>query len=466
MALVPLLFAGCGIPALTTKTAKRKLPPSYTVSSDTANIASINWREFFSDPFLIALIDTALQHNQELNIVMEEITIARSEVRTRKGEYLPFVTIGAGAGLEKAGRYTRTGAVDENVEMEPGVSIPEPLTDLVLSANVSWEADIWRKLRNARKAAMYRYLSSTEGRNFMVTRLVSEIAASYYELLALDRQLDILKQNIEIQQEALQIVKLQKEAARVTELAVRKFEAEVLKNQSSQYYIRQQITEVENRINFLLGRFPQPVQRNMQQFDTVSVDSFSTGIPSQLLLNRPDILQAELELQAGNLDVRVARANFYPSLRITAGAGYQAFNAAYLFQSPESILFSMAGELVTPLLNRNALKAQYYAAHARQAQTVHKYERTILNAYIEVSNQLARITNLDQSYDLKAQQVEALTEAIGISNSLFRSARADYMEVLMTQRDALESRFDLVEIRMQQLQARIDIYRSLGGGWK
>jgi outer membrane protein TolC len=194
-------------------------------------------------------------------------------------------------------------------------------------------------------------------------------------------------------------------------------------------------------------------------------DTIHAGIPSQLLQNRTDIRQAELELAAARLDIKVAKANFYPSLRITAGAGYQAFNPQFLMNTPQSMLYSLAGDLMAPLVNRNAIKAYYYSATSRQIQAVYNYERTILNAYIEVANQLSNIRNLERSYDLKARQVQALTQSIDISTRLFRSARADYMEVLLTQRDALESKFDLVETKMQQMNARVNIYQALGGGW-
>ncbi|MGZ3932458.1 MAG: TolC family protein, partial [Bacteroidia bacterium] len=339
------------------------------------------------------------------------------------------------------------------------------LGDFLLGLNVSWEVDIWKKLRNSRKVAILRYLSTTEGKNFTVTRLVAEIANSYYELMALDNQLDILKKNIAIYQNSLEIVKLEKQSARVTELAVRRFEAEVLKNQSRQFYIMQQITVTENRINFLVGRFPQPITRNSQNFTNLVPDTIHSGIPSQLLQNRPDIRQAEQELAASKLDVKVAKAEFYPMLTITAGAGYQAFNPAYLLQTPQSLLYALAGQLVAPLVNRNAIKANYYSANSRQIQAVYNYERTVLNAYIEVANQLSNISNLKKSYDLKAKQVLTLTQSIDISTVLFKSARADYMEVLLTQRDALESKFELIETKKQQMNAMVNIYQALGGGW-
>ncbi|WP_057937363.1 TolC family protein [Algoriphagus resistens] len=463
-----LAVSGCKTPELIQKDVNDAVPEHYANSDqDTTNTASeVVWQDYFSDPYLKALIDTALSNNQELNITLQEIQIAQNEVRVRKGEILPSVSVGAGAGVDKVGRYTSQGANDANTDIKPGEEMPDPLQDYMLGAYATWEVDIWHKLRNAKKSAMTRYLASVEGKNFMVTNLVSEIAKSYYELMALDNQLAIVKQNIEIQNNALEIVKYQKNAARVTELAVRRFQAQVLNTKSLQYGIQQEIVETENRINFLVGRFPQKVERNPNAFGALAPEAIQAGIPSQLLANRPDIRQAELELAASKIDIKVAKADFYPSLEITAGVGFNAFNPSYLFTSPQSLIYSLAGELVAPLINRNAIKANYMTANAKQIQAIYNYEKTILNAYVEVANQLSAIQNLEQSYTLKSQEVEALTQSIAISNELFNSARADYMEVLLTQRDALESKFELIETKMKQMNAKVNIYQALGGGWK
>jgi len=459
------IFA-CKTPNLVQKTVNKTVPQTYANSADTAKKELITWKEYFTDLYLIDLIDSALVKNQELNIILQEIAISHNEVRVRKGEYLPFINLQAGADLEKVGRYTSQGANDANTDIKRGRKMPDPLSNLMLAANAQWEIDIWHKLRNAKAAAVDRYLASIEGKNFMVTNLIAEIANAYYELLALDNQREILKQNIEIQSNALEIVRLQKQAAKVTELAVRRFEAEVLSTRSLQFEIDQQIIETENWINFLIGRFPAPVPRDPNSFNDLTTESLIAGIPAQLLENRPDIKQAELELTAADLDVKSAKANFYPSLDISAAIGLEAFKPEFLVRTPESMLYALAGDLVGPLINRNAIKAAYYSANAKQLQAIYSYEKTVLSAYIEVVNQQSMLLNLKQSYDLKLQEVEALKASITISNDLFSSARADYMEVLLTQRDALEARFELVETKMKQMHAKVDIYQALGGGWK
>ena len=207
------------------------------------------------------------------------------------------------------------------------------------------------------------------------------------------------------------------------------------------------------------------VERSSQELLTMVPKAIEAGIPAQLLENRTDVKQAELALEASKLNVKVAKARFYPSLGISAGVGFGAFNPKYLLDTPESLLYSIAGELTAPLINRNEIKASYTSASAKQLQAVYDYEKTVLNAYIEVANQLAKVDNLSKSFDLKSQEVEALNRSVNISGQLFSSARADYMEVLMTQRDALESNFELVETKMDQMNAYVHMYQALGGGW-
>lgn len=464
---IVIAFTGCRTPSVIQRSESKEVPDSFVsngAGQDTINSAKIKWKDYFKDPKLVALIETALANNQELNITMQEIEISRNEIRARKGEYLPFVGLKGSAGVDKVSRFTNIGAMEANTEIKLGKEMPEPLQDYSLGAYATWELDIWNKLHNAKKAAVSRYLSSVEGKNFMTTNLIAEIADSYYELMALDNQLAIVEQNSSIQENAFKIVKLQKESARANELAVKRFEAQLLNTQSLQYSIRQKITETENRINFLVGRFPQSVDRSATAFVELMPNDIHTGIPSQLLENRPDVKQAEFELAAAKLDVKSAKARFYPSLGISAGVGYRAFNPSYVFK-PESLLYSLAGDLTAPLINRNAIKAAYYNANAKQLQAVYNYERTILNAYIEVANQVAKIDNMQKNFALKSKQVEALNQSVIISNDLFISTRADYMEVLMTQRDALESKFDLIESKMAQMNAMVNIYRALGGGW-
>jgi NodT family efflux transporter outer membrane factor (OMF) lipoprotein len=460
------MYASCKTPVSIQKSDTKPMPQSYYDSKDSINSSEIKWKDFFTDKNLTALIDTALKNNLDVLTTLQDIEIAKNNVLFKKGLLFPNVSVGVSSGLEKVGRYTSQGAGDRSAEITPGRTVPENLNDYYLGLQSSWEIDIWAKLRNAKKAAFSKYLRSVEGKNFVITNLVAEVANSYYELLALDNQLEIIRETIKIQKDGLEIVKVQKDASVVTELAVKQFEAQVLNSQSMEFDILQQITENENKINFLLGRFPQPITRDKASFKDQLPMLIKAGIPSQLLKNRPDIKQAEFELFAAKCDVKIARAEFYPSLNIRGGLGYNAFKTAYMFTSPESFIYSIAGELVAPLINRSAIKAEFNTAKAYQLEALYDYQKTILNGFVEVTNEMSNISNLEKAYTVKSQEVEVLTKSIDISNDLFKSARANYLEVLMTQREALQSKLELVETKKQQFNSVTNMYKALGGGWK
>ena len=466
MTIICILYTSCKTLTTVPETSMKSMPSSYGTVNDSINSAHVKWRDFFSDKNLITLIDTAIKNNPDLLTTLQEIEIARNDVKFKRGLLFPKIN-GAGAySLKKVGHYTSEGAGEASMEIIPGEAIPERLSDFFIGLQTSWEIDAWGKLRNAKKAALAKYLGSIEGKNVVLTNLIAETANSYYELLALDNQLDIVRETIRLQQNALEIVRVQKQASTVTELAVKRFEAQVLHSQSLEFDILQKITENENKINFLLGRFPQQITRDKELFAMQQPMLVKEGIPSQLLRNRPDIKQAELELIAAKCDVKAARAEFYPSFSITGSLGFQAFKTAYLFISPQSLVYTALGELTAPVVNRTAIRAEFNKAKAYQLKAMYDYQRIILNGYVEVSNEVSTIHNLEKSVELKSKQVETLTKSIDISNDLFKSARANYLEVLMTQREALESKLELVEIRKQQYNAVTNVYKALGGGWR
>jgi outer membrane protein, multidrug efflux system len=464
--LMCCIFVSCKIAEPVQNSRVLIQPQSFAGGTDSLNTADFKWKDYFTDKNLVALIDTALTNNFDLLAALQDIEIARNDARFKKGLLFPTVNAGAGYSLEKVGRYTSQGAGDASAEITPGQTVPENLSDFKLGLQASWEVDVWGKLRNAKKAAFSRYLSSVEGKNFVVTNLVAEVANTYFELLSLDNELQYIRQMIDLQQNALKIVQIQKETGVVTELAVQQFEAEVFNSQSFEFNIRQQITETENKLNLLLGRYPQPIPRDTSTEFTEQVPMIvKAGIPSQLLKNRPDIKKAELELLAAKCDVRVAKAEFYPSFNITGGVGFNAFKTSYLFTTPQSLIYSVAGDLMAPLINRSAIKAEFNKANAYQLEAMYDYQKSILNGYVEVSNELSNISNLQLIYDKKSEAVEALNNAISISNNLFKSGRANYFEVLSTQREAIESKLELIETKKRQFNAVTNIYKELGGGW-
>lgn len=476
-----LILAGC-IPALRAPLPAQPVPQGFNLpqgfpgATDTENSARVPARDFFTDPKLTTLIDQALAGNLQLKILFEDIQIADNEIMRRRGAYLPFFSLGTSASLRKLSLYTLEGS-DVYSNALPGFPPPLPGTATTTFPNplgnffvpdvaISWQIDIWRQLRNARDAQIQRWMGATDARNYFVTRVVAQIAENYYTLMALDARMLNLDSVIAIQQQSLKIAQARMAAARSTALGVQRFLAEVRKNQSEKRILNQEIIETENRINFLVGRYPQRVERSSARFIDLTLPRLSVGVPPQLLQNRPDIRQAERELAAAGLDVRVARANFYPRLMITGGVGYEAYNTKYLFLTPQSLIYNVAGGLVAPLINRNAIRADYQNANAQQLQALYEYQRVILNAFTEVINEVNGVRNYSNSIAFKRDQVQALERSVDIANNLFQNARIEYIDVLFAQRDMWQGRRDLIDTKQQQLTAIVDTYQALGGGWQ
>ncbi len=444
-----------------------QIPEKFS-EQDTAsdNSGNISWKEFFTDPDLVRLINTALANNRDLMATLQEIEIAKSNVLYRKGAMSPAVSLGIGADLKKSGRYTSEGAGNATTDIEPGRKMPDPLPNFAPGLSASWEIDIWKKLRDGKDAAVAHYLATVEGRNFVLSGLIEQVASKYYELMALDNNLDMVQQYIVLQEKALAVAKIQKEAAVSTELAVKRFEAELIKSKAQAYKIQQESIETENELNTLLGQYPQPIIRTKEHFLSMVPQKVYTGIPSELLANRPDIKKAELELKSAQLNVEVARKEFYPSFTITSTLGLAAFKPSYLVKMPQSIAYGLAGDLAGPLINRNAIRASFMTADARQLQALYEYDKTVLNAYLEVVNLISGVKNTDQYYQMKLHETEVLNQSIDIANQLFRNSRADYLEILLNQRDVLSARTELIEAKKSQLLSVVHLYKSLGGGWQ
>jgi NodT family efflux transporter outer membrane factor (OMF) lipoprotein len=472
-----LVLPSCGMPLLRQPASAPPLPETLRGETNPTSSAQVPVEEFFDDPLLDGLIKDALVGNQELRILTEDIAIAGNEVWGRTGSYLPRVELGASAGLEKLSRFTPLGVAEEQLQYLPGKNFPDPPGNFLVAANISWQVDIWRQLRNARDSAKIRYFATGEGRNYAVTRLVADIAENYYRLMALDARLVNINRIIALQEQSLVVAMRRKNAGRGTDLPVQRFQAEVRKNQSERSIVNQSIIELENRINFLLGRFPQPVQRRNADFIDLNLHALSLGLPWELLQNRPDIRQAERELAAAGLDVKVARANFLPRVGLAgpmgpggpySPVGWQAFNPRYLFFTPDAFIASLAGDLVAPVINKRAIQAEYQNANARQLQSVYNYQRVIINAANEVITLAARVENYRQSIEIRKQQVESLESAVMAATNLYQLPRVelpiDYLDVLTAQNELFVAIQDLIEVKGEQLAAIVNTYQALGGG--
>lgn len=467
--VVALLMTGCKVSPALYEHSHPALPETFTGNTDTASIGNIPVRTFFNDPFLTGLIDSALKNNFDIRIAAERMEILKAGYHLRKGLLLPQVAGKADAGVARYGDYTMNGVGNFDTNLSPNISgdrtIPAPTPEYFIGFQSNWEIDLWGKLRNQKKAAYARYLSSGKGWQLIATSLVAEIAQLYYELLALDSKLAILRENISLQQKGVEIIEIQKSAGNVTQLAVEQFSAQLLNTKSEEAILMQQIVNTENRMNFLLGRLPQPVPRgnaiDRQEFP----EEIKAGIPASMLLRRPDIRQAELELAAAHADVEAARLAFMPSVTLTPYVGLNAFKAG-LLANPGSLAYGIVSGLTVPVLNRRALKANHKISRARKEQAVLAYGKTVFGAYGEVVTGLKAIENYQKVYELKKEEAKVLKSAVSTSNDLFLAGYASYLEVITAQKNVLAAELGLINAREAQFKMLITLYRSLGGGWK
>jgi outer membrane protein TolC len=320
-------------------------------------------------------------------------------------------------------------------------------------------------MKNQKKAAYSRFLASEKARHLVTTTVVAEIARLYYELLAVDNELEVVRKNIDFQEIALEIINIQKMGGRATELAVQQFTAQLLSTKALEKEKEQRIIELETEINLLMGRYPQTIPRENDISELPLPETIHEGIPSTLLLNRPDIQQAELELFASEADLQAARAAFLPTLRISPYLGFNALKASMLLQTPESVAAGLLGGVTAPVFNRKRIRADFNRTVAERAEAFYDYQKTIITGYGEVVNNIRGIGNLEQVYSLKEEEVEVLLSAVSTSNVLFTSGYASYLEVITAQKSVLEAELELANIKKGIFHSVIGLYRALGGGW-
>lgn len=439
--------------------AMPNVPASFLGSSDSVSIAEIPWDHFFDDPYLTDLISKALEQNLDHLIAIERIELARAEHRIRRGALYPSV--------DGIVRY-RSGDIRPNLlggTINGDRNVVNRLENNFVGFQSFWEIDVWGKLKNRREAAFNRYLASHEARHLIVTNIVAEVGHLYYDLLGFDMELETIDKNIEFQKMALELIKIQKLAGRATELAVQQFAAQLLSTQSMRFDKLQDIIEAENSLNNLMGQFPQEILR-AESLSIVNLPSvINTGIPANMLIRRPDIQQAELELNAFRLDVQAARKEFFPSFNIVPYVGLNDRSIPAAFQFPGALTVGILGGITSPIFNQFRIRAFYDQAIADNRIYVYNYTQAVLNGYTEVMTGLSRVENLRNRYRAKAEETEVLLSAVSTANELFRGGYASYLEVITAQARVLEAELEMANTRKEIFHGVIDLYRALGGGW-
>lgn len=412
-------------------------------SADTTSIASLSWRELFTDPKLQALIETGLQNNTDLNIARLKVTEAEATLMTSRLAYLPSISFEPSGTLRSVDGNAMTKSYD-------------------IAASASWEVDIFGKLTNAKRGAKAALEQSEAYRQAVQTQLIATIANSYYSLLMLDAQLDISERTAAIWGENVRAMKALKAAGDATELAVAQSEASKLSVDASIASLRQQIDQMENTLTALLGIAPQKIDRTTigeQRFPS----ELAAGVPLQLLQRRPDVRQSEAALAQAFYATNAARAAFYPSITLSGSAGWTNAAGAAI-TNPGQWLFTAVGSLVQPLFNRGKNIANLRIAKAQQEEALLSFRQSLLDAGTDVNNALIQWQTARQRQQIDQQQILSLESTVRSSELLMQYSSQNYLEVLTARQTLLQAELTAVSDRFDEIQGVINLYHALGGG--
>jgi outer membrane protein TolC len=421
------------------------------------------------DTLLIQLVDSVLLRSMDIKRGFLDIQMVRSQFEFTRGLRKPVVSGIVQPSLRKFGQYTSDGVGNFDTQFSPNITreqkIPEHLPDLQLGFQSSWEVDLWGKLAKKKKSSALRFLATEWGQKWMITSIVSEIASAYGQLGALDKELEILKSNIEIQRKAYELVRIQKEAGVVNESAVQQLEAQWINSQAKEGDIQQEIVQIENQIRYWLNKPNAEIPRTKYPIECPMDSVLLANIKIDQLVNRPDVKQAKMELEAQVLAEESAKLALKPSLVLSGMLGVQGFQPQYLFQLPGSMAYSLIGGLTTPWLNRSGLISEVNFASAKLKSLDLAYQNALLKGYLEWDTQVKSLMYLKNMSTLKQKEVVLTKGAVATVAQLFNLSNANYIEVLMAQQSALGSELELLEIYRKRWMHSIQLYRALGGGW-
>ncbi|MBF4466381.1 TolC family protein [Flavobacterium sp. LC2016-12] len=445
------------------ETPKDALPENFrnaSVSKDTTSIADLEWKNFFTEKDIIKLIDEAVIRNNDLQIATKNIEIAQYRFTQSKWNNVPQINLGVNASTSNPSDNSFTG---KNLGQALGQN---HINDFTAGATLSWEADIWGKIKNQKKGAYAEYLQSEEVKKALQTTIVADVSKGYYNLLMLDAQLEIAKQTLKLNDSTTSIIKLKYDAGQVTSLAIQQSEAQKLNSAQLIPLLEQNIAIQENALSVLTGSFPDSKERTIRLSTIAVKNNAAVGIPSSLVSRRPDVKSAELALKVANANVGITKADFYPALRITAQGGVNSFETSNWFTIPASLFGTVAGGLTQPLFNNKRVKTEYNIAVVEREKAVINFRQSVLVAVSEVADALVAVEKLQQQEAFLQERVKTLQQAIKNANLLFKNGMAEYLEVLSAQASLLQSELELADIKRAQLSANTELYRALGGGWR
>jgi multidrug efflux system outer membrane protein len=468
-----MLLTACSAPRVAELQKAKALPENFDTKLKKAATSQeafipLKTASYFKDPELEKLLAKAILQNPDYLILQERILIANSHLKVAKLALLPSFDIVADASGTHYGKYTMDGVGNFDTNLSQNISerqrIATDLTpNLFLAGKVSWEADIWGKLSNRKKAARQRYFASKEGMRLLQTRLLSDIATLYYKLVALDKQAAIYKNNLATQQRALDIVSAQRSVGKATELAVQQFNAQNNNILAEAEQLNLSIDQTEKAILNLLGEYGGKVNRSTDFLSghlevlnqKISVDS--------IIHNRPDVSEAYFELLATNADAKAARASFFPTVNLGAYGGLNSFSFPTFFDS-QSFAWQLLGGLTAPIFNKGQIKQDFFVANKKQQISFLNYQNTITIAYNELSALLHRTEAFQDVLTYKSKEIEHLEIAVNVSNDLYLSGYANYLEIISAQKNKLQAELDFVDIQLKNADSQVLLYKALGGG--
>lgn len=424
-------------------------------TTDTTTIAMLPWRSLFTDVNLQALIEQGIVQNLDLKQAVERIRIAQATLQQSRLALIP--SLQADVSVTDAKQSARA------------VNFPVGTIDLETQTyraqlSTSWEADIWGKLSSAKRSAYATLLQSDAAKRAVQTQLIANIANAYYNLLALDQQYAITLKTIEARTKNVSTMKALKEGAVVNGAAVVQSEANLYAAEVTLPDLKRSIRETENVLSVLLGSAPRSINRSTLDAQVV-FSELQTGVPAQLLQNRPDVQAAEFAFRAAFENTNVARTYFYPSLTLTAAGGLSSLQLKDFFNN--AVFYNLVGGLTQPIFARGQNKARLTTAQAQQQIAFYSFQQSLLNSGQEVSNALYAYETAKEKETTRAKQIASLTKAVDFTQELLRySSATNYTDVLTSEQSLLAAQLNGVNDKLQQLQAVVNLYRALGGGWR
>ncbi|WP_300674142.1 efflux transporter outer membrane subunit [Soonwooa sp.] len=467
--ILSLVVMSCATPQVA-EIKKAKEIPTNTISETDVKLdlnKQVELRTYFNDPELLNLFDEVVKANPDFQIAQQRIEIANSFLQRSKMSFLPSLEVGAVVSGDHYGKYTMEGVGNYDTNLSGNITEDQKVNRNVtpnywLGARSSWEIDAWGKLKNQKLAAQKKYLASEEGLKLIQVELFTEIANLYYQLVSLDTKLDIYQENFKLQQRAYEIVSAQREVGKATELAVQQFRAQNNNWLAEIEHIKAEIVSVEQAITTLTGRYGGEVKRSKQLLATnLTLLNKSMDVNS-IIHSRPDVISNYFVLEATQADAKAARAAFYPKIDLGASLGLNSFSMDKLF-NPASLAGQLLGGLMVPIFNKGQLKHDFNVANKEQEIAFITYQKSVTTAYNELQSILKQTEIFQKVLKLKSDEVKFLDNAIEVSNDLYLTGYANYMELINSQRSKLNAELNLLEFQFQNTRNNVLLFKALGG---